>query len=76
MTTEARLEIVSTQRYSTYHDLTMNDFTPLTRPLQSQVTIDPIAKDCPSEGFNVYQHFSSFFIPYLKYIHSTQRSLN
>ncbi|KDR78946.1 hypothetical protein GALMADRAFT_1281525 [Galerina marginata CBS 339.88] len=30
----------------------MNDFTPLTRPLQSQVTIDAVAKECPSEGFN------------------------
>ncbi|KAJ3490063.1 hypothetical protein NLJ89_g11470 [Agrocybe chaxingu] len=30
----------------------MNEFTPLSRPQQSQVTIDSIAKDCPSEGFN------------------------
>ncbi|RDB29456.1 hypothetical protein Hypma_014815 [Hypsizygus marmoreus] len=30
----------------------MNDFTPLVRPQQSQVTIDPTAKECPSDGFN------------------------
>ncbi|KAF8150734.1 hypothetical protein B0H34DRAFT_801662 [Crassisporium funariophilum] len=30
----------------------MNDFIPLTRPLNSQVSIDPTAKNCPSEGFN------------------------
>ena len=45
-----------------YHDPTMNDLTPLTRPVQSQVTIDPIAKDCPSEGFNVCQHFLPSFL--------------
>jgi len=43
-----------------YHDSTMNNWTPVTRPVQSQVTIDPIAKDCPSEGFNVRQHFLPF----------------
>ncbi|PPQ95721.1 hypothetical protein CVT26_008364 [Gymnopilus dilepis] len=30
----------------------MNDFTPLTRPAQSAVTADAVAKECPSEGFN------------------------
>jgi hypothetical protein len=35
------------------HDITMNDLTPLNRPVQSQVKIDPAAKECPSEGFNV-----------------------
>ena len=47
----------------------MNNLTPLTRPVQSQVTIDPIAKDCPSEGFNVCQHFlPKFFSLFLTYI--------
>ncbi|KAH9481729.1 hypothetical protein JR316_0006256 [Psilocybe cubensis] len=30
----------------------MNEFTPLVKPLQSQTTIDSVAKECPSEGFN------------------------
>ena len=40
----------------------LSALTPLTRPLHSQVTVDPIAKDCPSEGFNVCQHFSPSFL--------------
>ena len=57
---EAREEL---KRVLSFDSITMNNLTPLTRPLQSQVTIDPIAKDCPSEGFNVRQHLLSFFIP-------------
>ncbi|KAF8907368.1 hypothetical protein CPB84DRAFT_1822580 [Gymnopilus junonius] len=30
----------------------MNELSPLSRPFQSQVTIDPTVKECPSEGFN------------------------
>ncbi|KAF9526360.1 hypothetical protein CPB83DRAFT_857976 [Crepidotus variabilis] len=29
----------------------MDDFTPLSRPSQSQISIEPVAKECPSEGF-------------------------
>ncbi|KAF5326909.1 hypothetical protein D9619_004355 [Psilocybe cf. subviscida] len=35
----------------------MNEIVPLTRPLQSQVTVDSVAKECPSDGFN-YPKFS------------------
>ena len=31
----------------------MNELTPLFRPVQSQVKIDSVAKECPSDGFNV-----------------------
>ncbi|KAF8969236.1 hypothetical protein BDZ97DRAFT_1796720 [Flammula alnicola] len=34
----------------------MNEFAPLTRPVQSQVVIDSVAEECPSEGFN-YPNF-------------------
>jgi len=44
----------------------MDDLTLLTRPLQPNVTVDFIAKDCSSEGFNVCSRFSfmsAFVIP-------------
>ena len=31
----------------------MDDLTPLAQQMNSQVTIDPVAKECPSDGFNV-----------------------
>jgi hypothetical protein len=39
----------------------MDDFFPLRKPLQSQVTIDSVAKPCPSEGFNVRIFLSFYF---------------
>ncbi|KAF8199687.1 hypothetical protein BJ912DRAFT_922074 [Pholiota molesta] len=38
----------------------MNDLTPLNRPVQSQVKIDPAAKECPSEGFNSFDIYNLF----------------
>lgn len=43
----------------------MDDLTPLA-PMSSQVTINPIAKDCPSDGFNVRPCLLFFLVTIFK----------